>query len=136
MRERERERGRDIGRGRSRLHAPGARRGIRSRVSRIAPWATKAGAKPLRHPGIPNYIFFNELICQIKFGLNNSFSYYRVIHVMPMNFQPRIEKETLLHLAILGCPSLSPATMQGRSAGHVVVVGTSLLRSLVTYRIK
>ena len=33
------ERGRDIGRGRSRLHAPGARRGTRSRVSRIAPWA-------------------------------------------------------------------------------------------------
>ena len=38
-RERERERGRDTGRGRSRLHAPRARRGIRSRVSRIAPWA-------------------------------------------------------------------------------------------------
>ncbi|CAD7689570.1 unnamed protein product [Nyctereutes procyonoides] len=37
--ERERERGRDIGRGRSRLHAPGARRGTRSQVSRIAPWA-------------------------------------------------------------------------------------------------
>ena len=37
--ERERERGRDTGRGRSRLHAPGARHGIRSRVSRIAPWA-------------------------------------------------------------------------------------------------
>ena len=36
----QRERGRDIGRGRgrSRLHAPGARCGIRSRVSRIAPW--------------------------------------------------------------------------------------------------
>ncbi|KAM8917954.1 zinc finger protein 10 isoform 2-T2 [Lycaon pictus] len=34
-----RERGRDIGRGRSRLHALGARRGIRSRVSRITPWA-------------------------------------------------------------------------------------------------
>ena len=37
--ERERERGRDIGRGRSRLHAPGAWCGIRSWVSRIAPWA-------------------------------------------------------------------------------------------------
>ena len=35
----ERERGRDTGRGRSRLHASGARRGTRSRVSRIAPWA-------------------------------------------------------------------------------------------------
>ena len=33
--QRERETGRDTGR----LHAPGARRGIRSRVSRIAPWA-------------------------------------------------------------------------------------------------
>ena len=37
--QRDRERGRDTGRGRSRLHGPGARRGIRSRVSRIAPWA-------------------------------------------------------------------------------------------------
>ena len=36
---RDRERGRDIGRGRSRLHAPGARCGIRFQVSRIAPWA-------------------------------------------------------------------------------------------------
>ena len=35
----QRERGRDTGRGRSRLHAPGARPGIWSRVSRIAPWA-------------------------------------------------------------------------------------------------
>ena len=35
----ERERGRDTVRGRSRLHAPGAWRGIRSRVFRIAPWA-------------------------------------------------------------------------------------------------
>ena len=39
QRERERERGIDIGRGRSRLHALGAPRGIRSLVSRIAPWA-------------------------------------------------------------------------------------------------
>uniref|UniRef100_A0A8C0JYE8 Neogenin n=1 Tax=Canis lupus dingo TaxID=286419 RepID=A0A8C0JYE8_CANLU len=37
--EKERERGRDSGRGRSRLHALGARCGIRSQVSRIAPWA-------------------------------------------------------------------------------------------------
>ena len=37
--QRERERRRDTGRGRSRLHAPGARYGIRSWVSRIAPWA-------------------------------------------------------------------------------------------------
>ena len=43
---RERERGRYTGRGRSRLHALGARRGIRSRVSRIVPWA-EGGAKPL-----------------------------------------------------------------------------------------
>ena len=51
-RERERERGRDTGRRRSRLHAPGARRGIRSRVSRIAPWAKgrRQTAEPPRDP--------------------------------------------------------------------------------------
>ena len=50
--ERERERGRDTGRGRSRLHAPGARCGIRSRVSRIAPWAKgrRQTAAPPRDP--------------------------------------------------------------------------------------
>ena len=50
--ERERERGRDIGRGRSRLHAPEARRGIRSQVSRIAPWAKgrRQTAAPPRDP--------------------------------------------------------------------------------------
>ena len=50
--ERERERGRDIGRGRSRLHAPEARCGIRSRVSRIAPWAKgrRQTAAPPRDP--------------------------------------------------------------------------------------
>ena len=50
--ERERERGRDIGRGRSRLHAPGARCGIPSRVSRIAPWAKgrRQTAAPPRDP--------------------------------------------------------------------------------------
>ena len=49
---RERERGRDIGRGRSRLHATGARRGIRSRVSRIAPWVKgrRQTAAPPRDP--------------------------------------------------------------------------------------
>ena len=51
-RERERERGRDTGRGRSRLHAPEARRGIPSRVSRIAPWAKgrRQTAAPPRDP--------------------------------------------------------------------------------------
>ena len=51
-RERERERGRDTGRGRSRLHAPGARGGIRSRVSRIVPWAKgrRQTAAPPRDP--------------------------------------------------------------------------------------
>ena len=61
-RERERERGRDIGRGRSRgrsrLHAPGADVGFDpwSPGSRPGP---KAGAKPLRHPGIPPMNFSN-----------------------------------------------------------------------------
>ena len=54
-RERERERGRDTGRGRSRLHAPGTRCGIRSRVSRIAPWAKgrRQTAAPPRDPSLP-----------------------------------------------------------------------------------
>ena len=34
----------------------GARRGTRSRVSRIMP-GPKAGAKPLSHPGIPAFFF-------------------------------------------------------------------------------
>ncbi|XP_041628021.1 mediator of RNA polymerase II transcription subunit 11 isoform X1 [Vulpes lagopus] len=48
----ERDRGRDTGRGRSRLHAPGARRGTRSRISRIAPWAKgrRQTAAPPRDP--------------------------------------------------------------------------------------
>ena len=57
--ERERERGRDTGRGRSRLHAPGARRGIRSRVSRIAPWA-KGRRQTTAPPRDPRFIFFNH----------------------------------------------------------------------------
>ena len=34
----------------------GARRGTRSRVSRITPWA-EGGAKPLSHPGCPGVFF-------------------------------------------------------------------------------
>ena len=51
----EREGHRDIGRGRSRLHAPGAWCGIRSRVSRIAPWAKgrRQTAAPPRDPPVP-----------------------------------------------------------------------------------
>ena len=58
QRERERERGRDTGRGRSRLPAPGARRGIRSRVSRIAPWAKgrRQTAAPPRDPNTWHFI--------------------------------------------------------------------------------
>ena len=37
----------------------GARRGNRSRVSRITPWA-KGGAKPLSHLGCP-VLFFNKI---------------------------------------------------------------------------
>ena len=49
---RDTEGGRDTGRGRSRLHAPGARRGLDPRSPGSRP-GLKAGAKPLRHPGIP-----------------------------------------------------------------------------------
>ncbi|XP_048971754.1 desumoylating isopeptidase 1 isoform X2 [Canis lupus baileyi] len=48
----QRERGRDTGRGRSRLHAPGARRGTRSRVSRIAPWAKGKQLEGIWHTSI------------------------------------------------------------------------------------
>ena len=62
--ERERERGIDIGRERSRLHAPGARCGIRSRVSRIAPWARgrRQTAAPPRDP-IVQLSYSNYAIC-------------------------------------------------------------------------
>ena len=64
----EKERGRDTGRGRSRLHAPGARRGIRSRVSRIAPWAKgrRQTAAPLRDP------WFSQYWCPFIIYLDNS----------------------------------------------------------------
>ena len=48
---RDRERGRDTGRGRSRHHTESLR-GTQSRVSRITPWAA-GGAKPLCHRGCP-----------------------------------------------------------------------------------
>ena len=53
--QRERERGRDTGRGRSRLHdrEPDVGFNPRSPGSRPGP---KAGAKPLRHPGIPQVL--------------------------------------------------------------------------------
>ena len=49
---RERERGRDTGRGRSRLHALGPDVGFDPRSPGSHP-GPKAGAKPLRHPGFP-----------------------------------------------------------------------------------
>ena len=49
--ERERERGRDTGRGEA-SSMQGARLGTRSRVSRITPWAA-GGTKPLSHQGCP-----------------------------------------------------------------------------------
>ena len=55
------QRGRDIGRGRSRLHAPGARCGIRSRVSRIAPWA-KGRRQTTAPPRDPLKDFFKDFI--------------------------------------------------------------------------
>ena len=64
----ERERGRDIGRGRSRLHAPRARRGIRSRVSRIAPWA-KGRCQTAAPPRDP---LFNSLLTRKYISLPSS----------------------------------------------------------------
>ena len=51
-RERERERGRDTGRGRSRLHAREPDVGFDPGSPGSGP-GPKAGARPLRHPGIP-----------------------------------------------------------------------------------
>ena len=60
MRERRRDRARDTGRGRSRLHALGARRGIRSQASRTAPWAKgrRQTAAPPRDPVDVSIILF------------------------------------------------------------------------------
>ncbi|CAD7684362.1 unnamed protein product [Nyctereutes procyonoides] len=55
----ERERGRDTGRGRSRLHAPGARCGTRSRVSRTAPWA-KGRRQTAAPPRDPSFSFLEH----------------------------------------------------------------------------
>ena len=64
----ERERGRDTGRGRSRLHTLGARRGIRSRVSRIAPWAKgrRQTAAPPRDPHIYTFLNLSLLIYTMR----------------------------------------------------------------------
>ena len=57
MTQRDTERGRDTGRGRSRLHAGSPMwDSTRSRVSRITPWA-EGGAKPLSHPGCLQALF-------------------------------------------------------------------------------
>ena len=56
-RERERERGRVTGIGRSRLHAGSPDVGFDPRSPGSRP-GLKAGAKPLRHPGIPETYFF------------------------------------------------------------------------------
>ena len=55
---RERERGRDTGRGRSRLHAPEAS-GFDPGSPGLRP-GPKAGAKLLRHPGIPCAFYQKE----------------------------------------------------------------------------
>ena len=72
---REREGGRDTGRGRSRLHAPGARHGIQSRVSRITPWAKgrRQTAVPPRDPLTHLLVHFcpykNRLLFRFSFLL-------------------------------------------------------------------
>ena len=53
------EKGRDTGRGRSKLHAGSLTRDWVSRISRITSWVSRispwaeGGAKPLSHPGCP-----------------------------------------------------------------------------------
>uniref|UniRef100_A0A8C0NM01 Solute carrier family 16 member 4 n=1 Tax=Canis lupus familiaris TaxID=9615 RepID=A0A8C0NM01_CANLF len=76
----ERERGRDTGRGRSRLHAPGARCGIRSWVSRIAPWAKgrRQTAAPPRDPSVAHLnCTSNAKKCQSMFNLVLASPFFR-----------------------------------------------------------
>ena len=79
QRERERDRGR--GRGRSRLHAPGARRGIRSRVSRIVPWA-KGRRQTAASPRDPMWNSFDQrcyCLCMFIFTSLENYGFYYVI---------------------------------------------------------
>ena len=62
MRDTETERGRDTGRGRSRLPA-----GTQSQVSRIIPLA-EGGAKPLSHPDCPEDKYFKWLFPSLNSG--------------------------------------------------------------------
>ena len=59
--------GRDTGGGRSRLHARSpmwlAHKACTSSDSRITPWA-EGGAKPLRHPGLPQFLGFLKRLKQ------------------------------------------------------------------------
>ena len=64
MRPRERESGAETQAEGEAGSTQGARRGARSPVSRIRPWA-EGGAKPLNHQGCPVFIFFN---CEFVFG--------------------------------------------------------------------
>ena len=57
----EREREAETQAERSRLHAPGARRGNRSWVSRIAPWA-KGRRQTAAPPRDPSYIVFKYVL--------------------------------------------------------------------------
>ena len=81
MIERERERGRDTGRGRSRLQAPGARCGIRSQVPRIVPWAKgrRQTAAPPRDP-----IFF------IPISDNDCYLLLSVFHLLGAALHPSV----------------------------------------------
>ena len=64
----QRERGRDTGRERSRLHAPGARHGTPSRVSRIVPWA-KGRCQTAAPPRDPHTMFLKK--CSNFIGICN-----------------------------------------------------------------
>ena len=63
----ETEKGRDIGRGRSRLHAESLT-WTRSGVSRMRPWA-ESGTKPLSHPGLPCAVFFYAHIFLLMYSI-------------------------------------------------------------------
>ena len=86
---RERERGRDTGRGRSRVHAPGARRGIRSRVFRIGPWAKGRcqTAAPPRDPIKWHINVLYTLSCNYRVQL-----FLKLFHEASITLMPNLAK--------------------------------------------
>ena len=102
-----RERGRDIGRGRSRLHAPGARYGTRSQVSRIAPWAKgrRQTTAPPRDPNLVSLIAMQvsceEPLKQILFRSSTVVGTHHVLKEFVLSHEAAHEYYSILRFQFL-----------------------------------